>query len=190
MEKEFQLIENKLEISTELTSVRIILQATQLLSNKSAINQLCDVTKSWSPWFSFTAIQFSSLWPSEDTCLLKTLCKMTTPPLECHANLLRRSGPCLCDLWPVLWKVLTFLHCRSSMRLWLWLLGPRAKWLKTTWMFSRISGRSRCAYWPRPWMTSPLLMTSCPCQVSATLVVCLIEMDVLTKRGWLTEGSC
>lgn len=36
-------------------------------------------------------------------------------------------------------------------------------------MFSKISGRSRYASLPRLWMTSPLWMTSCPCQVGSSL---------------------
>lgn len=58
-----------------------------------------------------------------------------------------------------------FFHDRLSTLLSLWLPAPKARWPRTTWTFSRISGRSRCASWPRPWMTSPPWMTSCPFQV-------------------------
>lgn len=61
-----------------------------------------------------------------------------------------------------------FSPSRLSMQLWLWLPDPKAKWLRTTWMYSKISGRSRYASWPKLWMTSPLWTTSCLFQVSTT----------------------
>lgn len=93
----------------------------------------------------------------------------------------------LCDLWLARSYVSTFRPRRWSMQLWLWLHGPRAKWLRTTWMSSRTSGRSRCAYWPRPWMTSPPWTTSCPCLVGETLVVCLTEICAFAQDADLLK---
>lgn len=59
-------------------------------------------------------------------------------------------------------------HVRSSMLHSLWLPVPKARWPRTTWMFSKISGRNKCASWLRLWMTSPLWMISFLCQVWAS----------------------
>lgn len=58
-----------------------------------------------------------------------------------------------------------FLTNRSSMLLSHWLPDHRAKLLKTTWMSSKTSGRSKSECWQRPWMTSPQWMTSFLSQV-------------------------
>lgn len=59
-------------------------------------------------------------------------------------------------------------HIRSSMLHSLWLPAPKARWPRTTWMFSKISGRNKCASWLRLWMTSLLWMISFLCQVWAS----------------------
>lgn len=66
-------------------------------------------------------------------------------------------------------QIVPFSPFRLSMQLSRWLPDPKAKWLRTIWMFSKISGRNRYASWPRLWMTSPLWMTSCPCRVGSSV---------------------
>lgn len=69
-----------------------------------------------------------------------------------------------CSWFPVLFLI----NNRSSMLLSPWLPGHRAKWLRTTWMSSKTSGKSRSECWQRLWMISPQWMTFFPSQVITT----------------------
>lgn len=87
-----------------------------------------------------------------------------------------------------------FLTNRSSMLLSHWLPDHRAKLLRTTWMSSKTSGRSRSECSQKLWMTSPQWMTSFLSQVitNRPLPRQLEEKNrirSILQRSWVSVSS-